>query len=370
MFTDIVILAGGIGERLWPLSTKTHPKQFIVMGGGLSFFQMALERSLLFQHTQRIHVVTRSEFEGLVLEQCLALRERLPGADAERLDSSLTILLEPCPRHTAAAVQLALAWAAHGEGPGERTVLVLTSDHIISTGAQFASSCQKAARSAAGGYFVCFGIPPSFPATGFGYIEAGDPAPDEEGVYEIRSFKEKPDEATAQAFLQRGGYWWNSGMFAFREDLYRREIARSAPGIPSVFAALEKTSPKITRNRGVNVLRDWEGLGDVYARTEPVSIDSAVAEKTDRARCVIAEFAWDDIGSWDAFAACAPPSQDHAVFVESSGCSVYSDIPVALCGVSGIIVAIKDGKALIVRKGRSGLVREAVRESRLRGDES
>jgi mannose-1-phosphate guanylyltransferase/mannose-6-phosphate isomerase len=363
LFTDLIILAGGIGERLWPLSTAERPKQFILIPGGLSFFQMALERAMLFRGASSIIVVTRRGLEALALEQCLAFRETLPAPEAARFTEILAVLTEPCPRHTAAAVHLALTWTAlrqPGGGQSPRTALVLTSDHIISTKEQFAASCSRTAPSVASGYFACFGIPPEFPATGFGYIEAGARVPGEEGVYEVKSFKEKPDEETAREFLAQGNYWWNSGMVAFNEDFYRREVEKFAPGIAACFSALAE--PAAETVSGLTVVRKWKNLEAVYSEVSSVSIDSAVAEHTEKARCVAAGFSWDDIGSWDAFAARVPWAQENAVLLESRNCSVYSDIPVALCGVSDLIVAVHKGKALVMRKGKSSLVREAVRE--------
>jgi mannose-1-phosphate guanylyltransferase len=357
-FTDVIILAGGIGERLWPLSTKEHPKQFIPTARG-SFFQMAVRRAVLLEPTGSILVVTRPEFGDIVAAQCDSAKKLLSEKQFEFIREKLTVLPEPAPRHTAAAVQFALSFIEKtGTSEGE-AVLVLTSDHVIETDGRFLSDCGRALRSVAEDYFVCFGIRPLFPATGFGYFESG--AEIEAGVREILSFREKPDEKTARAFIERGNYWWNSGMFAFSGRFYRDEIQKHAPGVYGPFASLLKTAPLVGYCGNFRFMRQWDGLTDVYGRTEAVSIDCAIAEKTDRARCVAAEFEWDDIGSWDAFSAFMP--SDGAVAVESENCSVYSDVPVALCGVSDLIVAARDGKILVMKKGRSSLIREAVRSA-------
>jgi mannose-1-phosphate guanylyltransferase/mannose-6-phosphate isomerase len=359
-FTDVIILAGGIGERLWPLSTKEHPKQFIPTERG-SFFQTALRRAALLKPTHGIFVVTRAAFKDIAVSQCASAKKLLTKKQFEFMRDKLTILLEPAPRHTAAAVQFALSFIEKEGTSTGKSILVLTSDHVIETDGQFLSSCVRAAGSVAEDYFVCFGIKPVFPATGFGYFESGKEI--EPSVREILSFREKPDEKTAKAFIAHGNYWWNSGMFAFDGRFYRDEIKKYVPGLYEPFAPLLKTSPRVEYCGDFRFVRQWRGLAGVYGRTEAVSIDRAIAEKTDRRRCVVAEFDWDDIGSWDAFSARMPSDKDRAVMVESENCSVYSDVPVALCGVSSLIVAVKDGRVLVMKKGKSSLIREAARSA-------
>jgi mannose-1-phosphate guanylyltransferase/mannose-6-phosphate isomerase len=364
MFTDIVILAGGIGERLWPLSTKAHPKQFIETPDGSSFFQMSLKRALLLMPAHSILVITRRDFEAITIAQCQSFLETLSAEQAAFFRERLTVLLEPVPRHTAAAVQYAASYLSSQTEQKESSassILVLTSDHIISTDEQFVSNCQSAFQSVQENYFVCFAVPPSFPSTGFGYIETGKAVNGQKGVYEIHSFREKPDEQTAGTFLDKGNYWWNSGMFAFNKDFYMDEIKKYTPELDASFSALSGVKPVTGYCQNVKIVREWAGIESVYDGVVSVSIDTAIAEKTGRSRCVIAEFGWDDVGSWDAFADCIPSRQENAVLVESDNCSVYSDIPVAVCGVQDVVVAIKDGKALVMRKGKSHLVRDAVR---------
>ncbi|GMO52877.1 MAG: hypothetical protein Pg6C_18940 [Treponemataceae bacterium] len=361
VFTDVIILAGGIGERLWPLSTKKHPKQFIKTEKG-SFFQMALRRAVLLQPSSSILAVTRREFKDIAAEQCADAKNLLTKNQFKFLRDKLTILPEPMPKHTAAAVQYALAFIERGRdsldsgAARNSSILVLTSDHIIETDEQFLAACGNAVPSIAENYFVCFGICPLFPATGFGYFETGKEITPL--VREILSFKEKPDESTAKAFIARGNYWWNSGMFAFNKDFFQSEIKKYVRGLYAPFEALLKTKPREGYCNDFRFVAQWRRLNDVYEQTEAVSIDCAIAEKTCRARCVIAEFSWDDIGSWDVFADRLPSRQDNAVLIESGNCSVYSDIPVALCGVSDLIVSIQDGKALVMKKGKSALIRD------------
>ena len=358
MFTDVIILAGGIGERLWPLSSKEHPKQFIETGRG-TFFQTALKRAVLLKPSRSIIVVTRREFKAVTAAQCLEARKFLSAQQAELLQKLLVILLEPEPRHTAAAVLYALSYLSLSHNGGE--ALVLTSDHIIDTDAQFISSCKKAYACVKENYFVCFAVKPLFPSTGFGYIEAGAAAG--EGVYDIVSFKEKPGEQTAADFLTQGNYWWNSGMFAFQKSFYEEGIREFVPALSASFARLAAEKPRAYMFKGFRVVQKWDALDKAYKNAASLSIDNAIAEKTKRARCVVAEFSWDDIGSWDVFASRVPCTKENAVFVESTNCSVYADIPVALCGVSDVIVAVKDGKVLVMRKGKSSLIREAARKT-------
>jgi mannose-1-phosphate guanylyltransferase len=206
---------------------------------------------------------------------------------------------------------------------------------------------------------VCFAVKPLFPSTGFGYIEAGETAG--EGVHVIASFKEKPDEQTAASFLAKGNFWWNSGMFAFKKSFYENGIREFVPALSASFARLADEKPRAGIYKGFRVVKKWDAVDAAYKNAPSLSIDNAIAEKTNRARCIIAEFSWDDIGSWDVFASRVPCTKKNAVSVESGNCSVYADIPVALCGVSDLIVAVKDGRVLVMQKGKSALIRDAAR---------
>jgi mannose-1-phosphate guanylyltransferase/mannose-6-phosphate isomerase len=359
-FSDIVILAGGIGERLWPLSTREHPKQFIKTGDGISFLQMSLIRALALRPVSSILVVTRQEFVPLAVDQCRELICSLPVEERAFLEEKIVVLPEPEAKHTTAAIYFACHFIATEEPGSRHTILVLTSDHIIKPQNLFLDACKSAADAANENYFVCFGIKPAAPSSEFGYIQTGAHTLHDSAVYDITAFHEKPDAETAHAYLTAGNYCWNSGMFAFTSSFFFGEIGKYAPEFTRAFSAVS-SKPQISAVcNNIRVLQKWEGLDAVYRAIPAIAIDRSLAEKTKRARCVITRFDWSDVGNWDAFAEYAPVPQANRALVKSDDCYVHSDIPVALCGVSGLIVVIKDGKALIVKKGESALVHEAV----------
>jgi mannose-1-phosphate guanylyltransferase/mannose-6-phosphate isomerase len=356
LFSDIIILAGGIGERLYPVSTKEHPKQFIEAIDGKSFFQMALERALALRPSGEILIITRKNFVAIAGEQCRGFINKLNEADRHFLENALAILGEPCPKHTAAAIQCACTYlAAKHTNAGNRLMLVLTSDHIIRPLNIFVENCRNASLEAQAGYFVCFGIRPATAATGYGYIKT-EPEGSRKSGRTILSFHEKPDEETARGYLAEKNYWWNSGMFAFKLETVMEEMRKYTPSVYEAFSPLCKSKPVYTKENGINSISCWNGLLTAYEKTPSIAVDRALAEKTNRASCVIADFEWQDVGSWDAFCECIPETAKHAEKIESSDCYVYSDIPVAICGVDKIIVIIKDGKALVMKKGKSNLI--------------
>lgn len=350
MFSYIVILAGGSGTRLWPASTSSHPKQFMPLADGSSFFRMAVDRALALSPARGILVVTGASQAEAVERECRKLPAGTPGR------GTIRILPEPEGKNTAPAVAWALAWARSEGAPPEGTMLLMTSDHLIEPLDVFAADAAKAEALAASGRLVCFGIPPRYAATGYGYIEAAEPlGPGRRAA----GFREKPDRATAEGFLAAGNFFWNSGMYAFRADMMARELAACAPDIPRAFEAL-RGIPEMAETEGLRVVRGWEGLTEAYSRTPSISLDYAVSEKSDKVALVEASFTWDDVGSWDELARLFPKNQAEVYSVESGNCFVYSDIPVALCGVSDLTVVIRDGVALVARKGSTQLVKNAV----------
>jgi mannose-1-phosphate guanylyltransferase len=162
--TDVVILAGGIGERLWPLSTREHPKQFIKVQDGLSFFQMSVRRALALRPASSILIVTRREFAAPAADQCRELGDSLAAHDRAFLEEKIVIIPEPEARHTAAAIYFACRFITAGQPGSSHTVLVLTSDHIIKPQEVFLEACESAAAAARDNYFVCFAVKPDFPS--------------------------------------------------------------------------------------------------------------------------------------------------------------------------------------------------------------
>lgn len=275
-----VILSGGSGTRLWPLSRELHPKQFIPFDGD-TLFGKTLERVAALPGIAEPLVVCNEQHRffasGIVREK---------GLTAE-------ILLEPLPRNTAPAIALAALAAtaletADGEDP---LLLILPSDHSIAPQEAFAAAVASAARGAEAGMLVTFGVPPTRPETGYGYIRHGEALP--WGGHTVARFVEKPDQATAEAMLCEGGYVWNGGMFLFRASVFLAELAKHAP-------AMEKQARAAWETRSGDG-RFTRFAQDAFAAIPSESIDYAVMEKTDKAAVVDLSARWNDLGSWSAF---------------------------------------------------------------------
>lgn len=272
-----VILSGGSGTRLWPLSRKNLPKQFLALSGDSTLFQQTIARTRKLQSVGRPIVVCSEEHRFLVAEQ-------LRQVDVE--DAS--ILLEPVARNTAPAIALA-AWLAHAQDP-DSLLLVLPADHLVGDTASFEEAVHKALPVAMQQWLVTFGIRPAGPETGFGYIKHAESL--DNGAFRVERFVEKPDAATAGRYVEAGDYEWNSGMFLFRADRYLEELQQYAPEIHAASkAAFAAASTDL----------DFIRVEKTAFEASPEnSIDYAVMEKTSRAAVVPVSCAWSDIGSWDA----------------------------------------------------------------------
>ncbi|WP_369596862.1 mannose-1-phosphate guanylyltransferase/mannose-6-phosphate isomerase [Halomonas sp. CSM-2] len=265
-----VVLAGGVGSRLWPLSRQLHPKQFLSLDGGPTMLQKTLGR-LDGLETQSSIVICNEEHRFLVAEQL-----RQIGSD-NRL-----ILLEPVGRNTAPAIALAaIAATQDGDDP---LLLVLAADHQVQDIVPFHDSIKKAQALAELDYLVTFGVVPTFPETGYGYIQQGTSLGQGFGV---RRFVEKPDAATATAYLESGEYLWNSGMFLFRASCYLQELERFHPDmLHACHQAMAQLENDLDFTRIDN---------EAFARCEDISVDYAVMEKTQHAAVVPLAARWSDL---------------------------------------------------------------------------
>jgi mannose-1-phosphate guanylyltransferase/mannose-1-phosphate guanylyltransferase/mannose-6-phosphate isomerase len=280
----------------------------------------------------------------------------------------LVLIPEPEAKNTAPAIACAVAYAGK-TGGWDRTMLVLTSDHIIKPLDVFLKNTRAAAQYAEQKKLVVFGISPSGPETGYGYIETAEKL--DEDVYGAAAFREKPDQKTAEQFLASKNYFWNSGMFAFRCDFLAEEYRRLAMDVFRSFEKL-KTPDKNSyeKNKGLCVLDAWAGLKKAYNQAKSISFDYAIAEKCRQTLMIRAGFDWIDIGSWDDYASLlsgnSAINNDNVYTARAEACFVDSDIPVALAGVEDLVVVIRSGKdgsppaALITRKGKTQLVRDIV----------
>ena len=335
-----VLLSGGSGTRLWPLSREAYPKQFLPLVGEDTMLQATWRRVAPVAGAAPI-VVAGEDHRFLVAEQL-----RQVGVAAA------SILLEPVGRNTAPAIAAAALQAmADGDDP---LLLVLPSDHVVRDAEAFRAAVQEASAAADAGALVTFGIVPTAPETGFGYIqaEAG------EGVRKVLRFVEKPDAATAQSYLDAGGYYWNSGMFLFRASRYLDELARfRADILDGARAAFDAA-----RRDG-----DFVRLAaDAFAATPAESIDYAVMERTDAAMVLPVDIGWNDVGSWSALwdvaerDAAGNAHHGDVIAVDSRNSYAWSRRLVALVGVDDIVVVETDDAVLVARKDKVQQVKDVV----------
>ncbi len=363
MITDVVILAGGFGERLWPASSPENPKQFMTISNGRSFMQSSIYRALSLNVAGKILIVTRKDLVESCVKQCKEMVASVSEQFGSKILSDLYVVAEPTPRHTAAAIMTSCLFLEKSQPDIKHTVLVLTSDHIIEPVENFVADCNKASVCAENGNFVCFAIPPTEAATGYGYIKSGEAINEDASVFHIAQFKEKPDAETAKEYLASGKYSWNSGMFAFTSRFFLSEMNDCTAEVSKAFSSVEKGElPTEKVIDSIHVIDKWRELEAAYSMTPPVAVDTSIAEKTKNACAVKATFRWTDVGSWDVFSELCNSSCPKEVQVEAKSNFVYSDIPVALCGVEDLVVVIKNGSALVMKKGASSLVRQVVKE--------
>lgn len=358
---DALILAGGSGTRLWPASLPHHPKQFLDFGEG-SLLSLTVTRAAA-SVDGRILIVTAADQRDAVLAD-LAHHPAL-----ERV----TVLGEPVGRNTLPAIALGVRYLDQNrnDGDDDAVTAVMPADHRITAVDRFAGDLAAAVSAARAGYLVTFGIVPAHPATGYGYIEAGGAldagargnlGADTDGAlaggqpagtpaaYSVAAFREKPDAATAAEYASSGKHFWNAGIFAFANSTFEAELTAHAPQTAAAVADLGAIDPAAPPPV------------EAYAAIPATSIDYGVMEHTGRAAVVPASFDWTDIGSWDELASLELPDlQTGGVVadIESSGNYVFSDLPVALCGVSDVTVVVKNGAVLVCGRGRSQLVRQA-----------
>lgn len=336
-----VILCGGAGTRLWPLSRLDRPKPLVALGGEATMLQLTAAR-----------VADAGAFAAPVV---VAGRE-----DADEIEAQLAgagcppslLIEEPCARSTAPAIALA-ALAAKPDD----LLLVMPSDHQVADVAAFRAAVAAAVPAALEGWLVTFGIVPDRPETGYGYIAQGEALG--EGVFRAARFAEKPDAQTAQAWIGQGGWLWNAGIFLFRAAAYLDALAAHAPDILAAARAA-------TAGAGAGTVR-LRPDAQAFAAAPSRAIDRAVMEHSPRVAVVPVEMGWSDIGSWDALHALGPHDADgnnvtgDGVAVGSRGCLIRTDgLAVVALGVEDLVIVATERAVLVMPRKDSQRVKEAI----------
>lgn len=341
-----VILAGGSGSRLWPLSRTLMPKQFLKLTGEQTMLQQTLSRADTLGAGAPV-IVCNTEHRFIVAEQ------------ARQIDIEPdTVMLEPFGRNTAPAIALvALRQAAKNADP---LLLVLPSDHLIKDTGRFIKAMQQGISAADRGHLVTFGVVPTGPETGFGYIDAGQSLTEGEYALKVKRFVEKPDPETAQSFVNAGHYYWNSGMFLFRASVYLDELRRARPDIHD-----------ICKKAADNMEHDLEFErvpSDIFNACPDESIDYAVMEQTGRAAVVPFDAGWSDLGSWSALWDVEQKDENQNVCIgdvfthQCSGSYIRADSRlVAVLGMEDAVIIETRDAVLVAHKDKVQNVKDIVR---------
>jgi mannose-1-phosphate guanylyltransferase len=322
-----IVLSGGSGTRLWPLSRKLMPKQFLKLFKGESLFQKTIKRNR--ELCKDFIVITNEDQYFLALDQL------------EEIGENGKFLLEEIGRNTAPAI----AFAAF-ESDEDDILFVTPSDHLIKNDEKYKEAVKKAKELAREGYLVTFGIKPTYPNTGYGYIEAKG--------FDVVKFHEKPDLKMAEKYFKDGNYYWNSGMFMFKAGVYLEELQKHAPEVYEACKEVyEKDIHKIEGTKNLRI-KNMNNIPDI-------SIDYAVMEKSNKIKVVRSEFEWNDVGSFDSLV--DEIDSDKAIEFDSKNNFYYTDTKdkvIAAIGIEDLIVIDTKDALLITKKGKTQKVKEIV----------
>ena len=351
-----IILSGGAGSRLWPVSREALPKPFIALPDGETLLQKTLKRAVALPGVENVLTVTNRDYYFLTRD------EYESNTESNSKHIIHDYLLEPVGRNTAPAIAAAALHACrkHGE---DTVLLILPADHLINDQSSFAQAVSTATELASQGWLVTFGIQPTAPETGYGYIESGESLADTSG-YKVARFVEKPNLETANAYIASGRFTWNSGMFCFTAGAMLAALRQCAP---EVLSAVEQTFAATEFDKDPVVL-DATG----FSLAPDISIDYAVMERADKVAVVPVSFDWSDIGSWSALAELVAPDDRgnrtncEAVLVDTNNCYVQSDSRmIAAVGVNDLLIVDTPDALLIAHNSRAQDVKSVVTRLKL-----
>ena len=345
MDNHVVIMAGGIGSRFWPMSTPECPKQFIdVMGCGRSLIQLTADRFDGVCPRENMWVVTSEKYIDIV-------REQLPEIPESN------ILAEPCARNTAPCIAFA-CWKIKKKHPRANIVVTPSDALVIDTG-EFRRVMEKALRfTDDSSAIVTIGIRPTRPETGYGYIAAANQLQTDKEIYTVDAFKEKPDKETAEKYLAEGNYFWNAGIFVWNVRTITSVMRVYAPGIAQIF---DRIFPDFYTEK------ENETIKKLFPTCEAISIDYAVMEKAQEIYVLPASFGWSDLGTWGALRGLLPQDKSGNATVgadvrlyESKNCIVHTseEKRVVIQGLDGYIIAEKDNTLLICKLEEEQRIKE------------
>lgn len=348
-----VVLSGGAGTRLWPASRESHPKPFMKLADGETLIEKTYARAKALG--SEVLTVTNRDYYFMSRDEL------------ERVGVSGSFLLEPFGRNTAPAIALAAKYLETTNG-ADTVMLVLAADHLIADQAGFTSAVGEASNLAADGYLATFGIVPTGPETGFGYIEQGEALG---SGNKVARFVEKPDLETAKGYVASGKYLWNSGMFCFKAGVFLEELNKTAPEVAKAVDACWQAMQPLNNTQMAEI------PAELFNAAPNISIDYAVMEKSDKVAVVPGDFGWNDIGSWNAIRDLVQPDAaenralGEAIFVDTQNTFVQSeDRLVATVGISDLMIIDTPDALLVAHPDKAQDVKKVVAQLKKDGHDA